>query len=270
MKNEILEELHDPYDLKKNGPAAFEYLQKADSYVQGIFHRSRMAEYYKNSDFLKNALNRDYQMSYPLSVPLSFEEVEFNDSLSEALFNRQSIKEFFPKKLAFENLSFLLLLAAGLKDKSDKNSQRMFPSGGGLYTTRLYIDARNVENLTPGVYLFNPYRETLDLINDEITNKNRFDLQNGAEKIESIESSVAQLLVTIKPQLAFYKYGELALKLSLIEMGHMIQNIALIAAGLGLAGCPSCTLNLKHSEDFLRTDAQGEFLAYSYIFGFSK
>jgi SagB-type dehydrogenase family enzyme len=142
----------------------------------------------------------------------------------------------------------------------------MYPSGGSLYPTRIYIDAISVKDLNSGLYLFNPFNETLNLINNQITDKQRLSLRNNSITIDELDKTSFQILITIKPQITVTKYGEHGIKLALIEIGHLAQNIILVATACGLKNYPNSSISLKETKKFLRSDPQGEFLIYSLIF----
>jgi len=269
MIDNLKKKLDDPFDTNSYCPIAVKYLLESDIYLQGSIYRQRKIDFQKNENFLFREHNQDYFISSPQSFKLSQNPVQFNDSITELLFKRESTRQFRKQPMCFDTLSFLLLMSLGLKDNSKIKSKRMYPSGGALYTNRVYLDIRNVSGLERGIYLFNPYLESLDLVNDNIEDIDRLNLQNKTDP-DVIKNSCLQFLVTIRPQLSAIKYGELSLKLALIETGHLMQNIALISTGLGLAGYTSCALNLKQSEKSLRTNSLGEFLIYSYSVGFSE
>ena len=263
--------INEPYGLDSLIPNSLAYLKTLNTHLNTVEFRKKKLQYSKVHAQTVKESHHDYQYSYVKSVSLKKSEVEFNDSIVEALFERTSRNDFHKKQLSFDQLSFLLLFSAGSKD-SEKffRSSRMYPSGGALFSTRLYVDVRNVEGLEPGIWLFNPLKESLDLINDNVTLQDRLFMQNESVEATEVENSCLQFFITTRMKYGAEKYTELYLKLGLLECGHIMQNVALLTSGLNLIGYPSCTLDPLEGSRVLRTDPQCEFLVYSYALGFSK
>lgn len=266
MKKKITQHINDPYGLQRFAPYGLEFLLASDvSSYKEQFIKQKNAFLKFQKSYLKN-LNLDYSFAYADSFKLSKGAVEFNDSLSEALFKRQSDQNLVKSYCTFDQLSFLLKLSCGFKNKSDPKSKRMFPSGGALYSTRVYVDVLDVKNIPQGIYLFNPFRETLDLVNNTATNEQRLRLRNGGINAGELENTSFQIFITIKPQITVTKYGEHGLKIALIEVGHLAQNLLLVSTGCGMSSYPNSAISLKQTKKMLRTDPSGEFLVYSIVF----
>lgn len=267
---DILAKINDPFGVIGLAPNGYNFLMSASLGPHRKFIEDQLQNYALNSKSYIAESRADYESTPQKSIPLATTQVEFNDSLSFALFKRNSVREYVKRETSFDKLSFLLQLSAGIKSPNHQISSlqsRMFPSGGGLYTVRIYIDVRNVAGIPSGVYLFNPFRNSLDLVNAQITNAERFELHNGSENISTVEKSNFEILISTQPKVALQKYGEHAWKIILIEMGHVAQNLWLVGIGCGYSMYPCSSLNLAISEKVLRTSAKAELLLYSLVAG---
>ena len=213
----------------------------------------------------------DYKLPPVARVPLVDEEIVFEDSLISSLSKRRSVRGFNGQPCTLGQLSFLLKLAAGAKPGRKgvgRAQNRFFPSGGGLYTTRIYVDIRNVLGVKAGVYHFNPVTNSLDVINLEVSNQDRSRLHNGAQSGGVIGKSCFEILISTKPYVATKKYGDHGWRVILMEIGHLTQNLWLVAVACGLSGYPCSSLHPEIASKILRTISSREFLLQSLIIGF--
>lgn len=91
--------------------------------------------------------------------------------LNEALVNRKTCRVFERKTVSLENFSSILYLAFGYLKERDKDvdefipaefrSRRSSPSGGGLNASEAYIYVGDVESVAPGIYYYNPVKNSL-------------------------------------------------------------------------------------------------------------
>ncbi len=212
---------------------------------------------------------KDYTEPKGLSFPLSKDSVVHNDSLSSALTKRISVRKFKKSSCDFAKLSHILRTSAGIKPGSFEQPliHRFYPSGGGLFTTRIYIDVRNVENMPTGLYFYNPLHDCLNLISDKIQNTEWFKLHNGSQDIETIQNSNFEIIISSKPTSALIKYGEHGWKLILMEIGHLTQNLWLLSVANGLSGYPCTSINQKTAKSFFKESPSSEYFLESLIIG---
>jgi len=75
------------------------------------------------------------------------------------------------------------------------------------------------------------------------------------------------LFVTAVPYRAEWRYGEMAHRVVLIDLGHVGQNIMLSAAALGLGSCCIAAFDQKQSDAVLKVDGNDEFTVYAITVG---
>ena len=74
-------------------------------------------------------------------------------SIEQSLLNRRSIRSYTGEPLTLQEVSQLLWAAQGV---TDPRGFRTAPSAGALYPLELYLVAGDVEDLTSGVYRYEP------------------------------------------------------------------------------------------------------------------
>lgn len=212
---------------------------------------------------------KDYTEPKSILFPLTTDSINYNDSLSSALTNRKSVRHFKKSTCEFAKLSQILRMSAGIKPGSFEQPliHRFYPSGGGLFTTRIYVDIRNVENIPMGLYHYNPLHDCLELISDQIQNTEWFKLHNGSQDMETIQNSNFEIMISSKPSPALLKYGEHGWKLILMEIGHLTQNLWLSCVANGLSGYPCTSINQKTAKSIFNDSASTEFFLESLIIG---
>lgn len=144
-------------------------------------------------------------------------------------------------------------------------SVRMYPSGGARYPLELYfINFNKIEELKSGIYHYNVKNHSLELILSRISLekvKNSFTKIN--KKLVSKNSLV--LIITAVYGRTYVKYQELTYKLCLLEAGHLVQNILLVAESLNLNSCPISYLNEEKMASLLDINLNKEIILYSLI-----
>jgi SagB-type dehydrogenase family enzyme len=133
--------------------------------------------------------------------------------------------------LSLETCGALFSLALG---KRNGSHHRNYPSGGALYPVETYLISAALEGSAPAVFHYNPSGHSLEKL---------WDLPRGFDMKELARHPKEQLFSSLIVFTAVWdrssaKYGDLAYQHSLLEAGHMSQNILLIAAALGLRTRP--------------------------------
>ncbi len=150
-------------------------------------------------------------------------------SVEEAIARRRSIRYYRDEPLTLDQLSQLLWAAQGITEK--KKKFRASPSAGATYPFEIYVVVGNVQGLKPGVYHYNPFNHTLELIKEGDYRK---ELQKAALNQEWVGKAAIDIVLV-----AFYErttkyYGERGYQYVHIEAGHIGQNIYLQATALNL------------------------------------
>jgi len=127
---------------------------------------------------------------------------------------------------------------------------RSAPSAGALYPCELYIAVYDVAGLAPGLYYFSVIDFTLKrLRSDDI----------GGFTAENAGAGLAlTLFITGIPFRSAWKYRARAFRYVLLDAGHLLGNLALVARGLGWPGRIRCDFDDAATGRLLGLDGRRE------------
>jgi SagB-type dehydrogenase family enzyme len=188
-------------------------------------------------------------------------------TLEEAIRSRHSGREFAPASVSLVELATLLHAAYGVTRRARDGSEQTFrtvPSGGALYPLEVYCAVSRVDGVPPGLYHFDPPRRVLE----------RYRLLGSANELvrastypELVESCAVTFLVTAMFWRTRFKYGLRGYRFALLEAGHVVQNVVLACAALGLAAVPLGGFYDRLVDEFLGVDGVNESSLYCVCVG---
>jgi SagB-type dehydrogenase family enzyme len=157
-------------------------------------------------------------------------------TLAETLAARRSRRMYGERPIHLGKLASLLASGYGVSGGLEGTEQRLrvAPSGGALYPLELYVAARSVDPLAPGLYHYDPLGHLLE----ELEPLDIDALGAATPYPDLVCSSAAVLVVTAMFWRSRFKYGARAYRFTLLEAGHVAQNVLLAATALGLAAVP--------------------------------
>lgn len=155
-------------------------------------------------------------------------QYDSNVSLEESLLQRRSIRSYTDEPLMLQELSQLLWAAQGI---TEAGGFRTAPSAGALYPLELYVVVGDVQDLTPGVYRYQPDGHQLTKIMD---GDRRGELASAALGQGCVKEGAAAFVFAAVYERTTGKYGERGIRYVHMEVGHAAQNLCLQATALGL------------------------------------
>jgi SagB-type dehydrogenase family enzyme len=157
--------------------------------------------------------------------------------LGVALAARRSARSFGRAALTDAEVSALLHAACGPTGELEEDDWvkilRTAPSAGALYPLDVHVAAQRVHGLARDVYRYDPLEQALEPA--------RVDVEAIADATpykELVASAAATLVITATFWRSRFKYGQRAYRFTLLEAGHVAQNVLLAAAALRLAAVP--------------------------------
>jgi|SRR5215213_3439263 len=167
------------------------------------------------------------------ALPTSTTELSL--SVQHAILRRRTARKLAATPLSLDALASLLSLGYGLTSDNRNNvfsrPFRAAPSGGGLYPLEIYFHTVSVAGLPPGLFHYNPSRHDLrHLHNGDLSRE----IASGLVQQETPEESSLIIFLTALFDRSCFKYGERGYRFTLIEAGHVAQNLNLAAVALGL------------------------------------
>lgn len=139
---------------------------------------------------------------------------------------------------------------------------RTYPSAGALYPLEIYLSVRKVDELSPGLYHYSVFSHSLELLAGSEVVERSFDyfLQRDAASAAHIA-----VLITAVFARSLHKYGVRSYRFTLLEAGHLMQNLCLLAVPLRLAVTPIGGYYDDLLHDLLGVDGVDEALVYAAV-----
>ena len=137
------------------------------------------------------------------------------------------------------------------------------PSGGALYPLELYVACSRVDEAERALHHYDPLRHGLERLRPMSADT----LAELSPYGEVLASSAAVLLVTGVFWRSRFKYGDRAYRFTLLEAGHVGQNVVLAATALGLASVPIGGFFDRRADAFLGIDGLHEASLYLFPLG---
>jgi len=150
-------------------------------------------------------------------------------SLTEALNERKSIRDYSDKALTLDEVSQVLWAAYG----KNKWGRLTSPSAGALYPLTIYLGAGKIDGLAQGFYKYNNRNHSLVLVSDKDL---RSSLSRAALGQAWVRNAPAVIVICANYEItaSSFRYGTRGRRYVDIEVGHVGQNIYLQATALDL------------------------------------
>lgn len=159
--------------------------------------------------------------------------IKGNMSVEQAIQDRRSIRHYNSQSLTLQDVSQLLWAAQGITDKTQ--NLRAVPSAGQVYPLEVYIvvGKGGVTGLGEGVYLYNPYNNTLEKTSNSDA---RSDLSQAANGQAWVKEAPVDIVITgdYSKMVTKYKDETLCTRFVNLEAGHAGENIYLEAEARSL------------------------------------
>jgi SagB-type dehydrogenase family enzyme len=183
-------------------------------------------------------------------------------ALGRVLRERRSVRELGHAPLALGHLATILHAAYGVT-RDGPQPLRSVPSGGALYPLELYVIARSVERLTPGLFHYDPLRHILERLGRSTSDA----ALEAALVYPELAGGPALVVATGMFWRTRFKYGLRGYRFVLLEAGHVMQNLLLAATALGLAAIPVGGYYDRRLESLLGIDGVNEAALYCAAIG---
>jgi SagB-type dehydrogenase family enzyme len=187
-------------------------------------------------------------------------------TLATALLRRRSTRDFGREPLAARKLAGLLHAGYGITGWTTQPPQplRAAPSGGALYPLDVYPVVVAVRGFAPGIYHFDPLEHRLELLRDGEPSQA---LAKLTVYPELLERAAVVVFIAAMFWRSRFKYGLRGYRFTLLEAGHVVQNMLLAAAALDLAAVPVGGFYDRIADDYLSLDGVNESVVYALSVG---
>jgi SagB-type dehydrogenase family enzyme len=189
-------------------------------------------------------------------------------TLAEVLLSRRSHRSFGSGELTQPELAAVLDAAYGVTSgaaAADSQQLRTVPSGGALYPLEVYAVVARVEGAEAGLYHLDPLRRALEVLS--LGPSPLVVLKDAAVYPEIVEGCAVTLLVTGIFWRSRFKYGQRGYRFTLLEAGHVVQNVVLMCTALDLAAVPIGGFYDRPVDVLLGADGVNESIVYAVCLG---
>ncbi|PQO97494.1 dehydrogenase [Pseudomonas frederiksbergensis] len=189
----------------------------------------------------------------PLLTPCAITQPTLLDSLC----NRRTSRTFSDQPLSSAQLSLLLYYTWGAtvmeqNRMGDYFLKKTSPAGGSLQGTEVYAVLMNVQGFERGLYHYSVRRHGLELISLEDP---RTWISEACGGQAWIKDAAAVFVSTARVERMAWKYEfSRALRVALMDAGHLSQTFSLLATALGLGSFTTAALRDEMFENRLGLD----------------
>ena len=192
-------------------------------------------------------------------------------ALEAVLLARRTCRSFEDRPLPLEQLSRLLQLSYGVTGQvpgpdGAAITVRAAPSAGPRYPAEVYLWARQVERLAPGLYHYHPPDHLLERLAPglELTDQALAELHCGQPQAQ--QAAVTLILTGVLSR-SMERYGPRGYRYVLLDLGHLAQNTYLAGAAMGLGVMASCGFVDDQANRLLGLDGSDETTLYMLFVG---
>lgn len=178
-------------------------------------------------------------------------------TLLDSLCNRRTSRTFSDQPLSSEQLSLLLYYTWGAtvvqhNRMGDYFLKKTSPAGGSLQGTEVYAVLMNVQGFERGLYHYSVRRHGLELLSLEDP---RAWISEACGGQAWIKDAAAVFVSTARVERMAWKYEfSRALRVALMDAGHLSQTFSLLATALGLGSFTTAALRDEMFENRLGLD----------------
>ncbi len=210
----------------------------------------------------KPDIYKKYSASKKIPLPKKLHDASM--SIIETLKNRKSTRSFLDYPITLLDLSFLLWTSTGIQRIENNYSFRTAPSAGALYPIETYILANNIQDLSKGLYHYNIEEHCLEELQLGVFGEN---LARAALNQKMVAVAPAVFIWTALFERTKWKYKQRAYRYIYLDAGHIAENLALAATGIGLGSCQIGAFFDEEVNALLNIDGTRESVLYLSIIG---
>ncbi|MCS7150870.1 MAG: SagB/ThcOx family dehydrogenase [Endomicrobia bacterium] len=173
---------------------------------------------------------RTYSQQKEITLPKP--SYKGNLTFEELIYKWKATRRFSTRELTTEQLSQLLWSAVGFTIDGITSATRVYPSAGAIYPLELYVVCGNIKLLEPGIYKYDPQRNSIKLIKK---GDFREDLTKAAYGQFFISQAPVSFVWVADYNIVNKYYGQRGTTRYVhTDLGHSAQNLTLQATALGL------------------------------------
>jgi SagB-type dehydrogenase family enzyme len=134
------------------------------------------------------------------------------------------------------------------------------PSAGARHSFETYLLVIKVEGVDPGLYRYLPLEHELVFLG-EIDNM-EMEVSLACFGQQFVGAGAATFIWTTIPYRMEWRYGPLAHRVILIDVGHVCQNLYLACEAIGAGTCGVAAYDQQEVDELIGVDGVDEFAVY--------
>ena len=181
--------------------------------------------------------------------------------LVSAIISRESRRHYLPDALSLAELSFLLFSTQGVRQKPHPSvSLRTVPSAGARHSFETYLLVRKVSDVDPGLYRYLPLEHELVFLGEVEDMGMRIAMACFGQQF--VGAGAATFVWATIPYRMEWRYGLLAHRVILMDVGHVCQNLYLACEAIGAGTCGVAAYDQEEVDRLIGVDGEEEFTVY--------
>ncbi|MFP4479172.1 MAG: SagB/ThcOx family dehydrogenase [Candidatus Izemoplasmatales bacterium] len=184
-------------------------------------------------------------------------------TLKECIGSRRSLRSYKDQPMTFEELSYLLWETSRVDHINNDIVYKTIPTAGATNSGETYVFINNVEDIKPGIYLYQQDKHQLALVNQDKDIENKV---NQALLRQLRGAQVVFYFTHVLPRVE-YKYAYIGPKLACLEAGHACQNLSLTAEVIDAGACAIAAYNQEQTDALLKINGEDHFTLYCATVG---
>jgi len=190
------------------------------------------------------------------------EELEVGTiDLREAIEKRRSVREYAPKPLSQEELSYLLWCTQGVQEvQPGCCTLRTVPSAGARHAFETYLLVNSVQTLSAGLYRYRALTHDLVVLSED-TGLARRAVSCCYGQRFVVQSAVTMIWTAVSYRMT-WRYGERGYRYIHLDAGHACQNLYLASLSIGCGACGIAAFDDDALSDLLGIDGMDQIPVY--------
>jgi SagB-type dehydrogenase family enzyme len=190
-------------------------------------------------------------------------------SLSQAIEQRRSLREYSDKPMTQDELSYLLWATQWVRDfRSNEKVEVAFrnvPSAGCRHPFETYLLINKVEGIKPGIYYYHPLKHGLIVFMEG--SETAREVCAGTFDQQMVEKSAVTFIWVAHPYRTAWRYSQRGYRYLYLDAGHVGQNLHLAAEAIGGGACMIGAYYDEGMDALLRLDGKSAFVIYMASMG---
>lgn len=203
----------------------------------------------------------------PLIPLTAIEELSFpQTNLWAVLDARKTLRKYQQTPLTLEELTIMLWFTQGVKSLNSRPAtERMVPSAGARHPFETYLVVSKVEGLKPGMYRYVALQHKLAFLEESADLVDRvWEATHSQNHVRNCPVSFwweANVLRTT------WRYRTRGYRYIMMDVGHVCQNLYLVAEALGCGICPIGSFSDVELNRIFGCDGEDRVIIYGATTG---